>query len=144
MFLFRISLFSLRFYRSSSLVECNPISPILVTWSQFAFREDFFLLHVFIYAKQNQSAYGIGKSRICLPNWLRHLSLRFLALQRYSLTFQQCLLLFFFVHLHISLAKLIKLGGFYISFFESVLSPWFIHLAIIIAELFEMASEFKK
>ena len=36
------------FYRSSSLVECNPISPILVTWSQFAFRKDFFYLAVFV------------------------------------------------------------------------------------------------
>ena len=36
------------FYRFLSLIECNPISPILVTWSQFAFREDFFYLAVFV------------------------------------------------------------------------------------------------
>ena len=45
------------------------------------------LLQVFIHAKQNQSAYSIGKSRIRLPNRLRHLSLRFLAFQRHSFAF---------------------------------------------------------
>jgi len=66
------------FYRSSSLIEGNPISPILVTWSQFAFREDFFLLHVFIHTKQDQSTNRISESRIGHPNRLRHLSLSFL------------------------------------------------------------------
>ena len=100
------------FYRSSSLVECNPISPILVTWSQFAFREDFFLLHVFIYAKQNQSAYGIGKSRIRLSNWFWNLSLCPFTFQRHSFAFQQCF--FYCLHVHI----LIKF-----FFIGSLLSP---------------------
>ena len=51
MFLFHIIVILYSFYRGSSLIERNPISPILVTWSQFAFREDFFLLHVFIHGQ---------------------------------------------------------------------------------------------
>ena len=48
---------------------------------------DVLLLQVFIHAKQNQSTYCIGKSRIRLPNRLRHFSLRFLTFQRHSFAF---------------------------------------------------------
>ena len=69
------------------------------------------LLQVFIHPKQNQPAYGIGKSRIRLSYRFWHLSLSFLAFQRYSLTFQQCLFYSFFVHIHITLFSLILLSN---------------------------------
>ena len=37
------------FYRFLSLIEGNPIGSVLITWSQFAFREDFFHPHRCLY-----------------------------------------------------------------------------------------------
>ena len=47
MLLFRIIVILYSFYLYSSLIERNPISSILVTWSLFAFRENIFHLTAF-------------------------------------------------------------------------------------------------
>ena len=69
---------------------------------------DVLLLQVFIHAKKNQSANGIGKSRIRLPYRFWHLSLRFLAFKCHPFAFQQCLSYSFFVYAHIFITFLFR------------------------------------